>query len=321
VAAKAKQRNFRDIAEDYIEVKSPEWTNAKHAAQWTNTLTEYAYPILGQLLVEDIEAAHIVRVLKPLWDGKKVETGTRLRQRIEKIIDYAIAQGIRTNKENPAMWRGRLIHMLPAPGKIRSVVHHAAMPLQQLGAFMVELRKREGMGAKALDFLTMTAARSGEVRFATWAEIDLKAKLWTVPAEHMKAGEEHRVPLSDQAVALLEAMPRHAESQVIFYSGTGRELSDMTLTKCLRDMGHAATPHGMRSCFRDWASERGYSRELAERALAHAVGSKVEAAYLRTKAVEARRPMMQSWSDFLDRVQPVEGNVADMDAARKKAAA
>lgn len=305
-ALRAKQAaalTFEQCAAKYIKAQAAGWRNPKHAQQWTNTLTTYAYPILGGLLVRDVEVSHVLAVLEPIWTSK-TETASRLRGRIESVLDWATARGYRQGL-NPARWRGHLDNLLASPSKVARVEHHDALPVVEAPAFMVKLRRAAGMGARALEFAILTAARSGEVRGATWDEIDLGAAVWTVPAERMKAGREHRVPLSAPALDLLRALPRISGCPLVFPSSRNGPLSDMTLTATLRRMNVDAVPHGFRSTFRDWAAERtNYPAEVAEMALAHAIGDKVEAAYRRGDLFDKRRRMMDDWAAFLASVEP-----------------
>lgn len=303
-AAVAAALTFEQCAGRYITANEAGWKNVKHGQQWRNTLAQHAYPVIGSLLVRDVALSHVLAVLEPIW-RTKTETASRLRSRMELVLDWATARGYREGL-NPARWRGHLDKLLPAPGKVAKVDHHPALPADDMGAFMERLRAAEGMGARTLEFVILTAARSGEARSATWAEIDRAAKLWIVPAERMKAGKEHRVPLSDAALAVLDAvavLPRLAGSDLVFPAPRGGVLSDMTLTAVLRRLAVPAVPHGFRSTFRDWAAERTtYPNEMAEMALAHTIGNKAEAAYRRGDLMERRRQMMNDWADFLDRM-------------------
>ncbi len=301
-AAVAEALTFEECAEKYIKAHRAGWKNAKHAQQWENTLAQHAYPKLGDVLVRDVRLPQVLAVLEPLWTTTN-ETAVRLRGRIELVLDWATARGLREGP-NPARWRGHLDKLLPKPSKVNNREHHTALQVSDVGAFMVRLRAAEGMGARALEFAILTAARSGEVRGATWGELNLAAKVWTVPADRMKAGKEHRVPLSDEALALLATMPRGKADEPVFKAPRGGVLSDMTLSAVLRRMGVAAVPHGFRSTFRDWAAERtSYPRDAAEMALAHAIGDKVEAAYRRGDLFEKRQLMMADWAAFLARVE------------------
>ncbi len=299
-ASRAAALTFDQCAAKYIEANKAGWKNDKHAQQWGNTLKTYANPVMGSLLVRDVALSHILTVLEPLWQTK-TETASRLRGRIESVLDWATARKYRSG-ENPARWRGHLDKLLPQPKKVSKVEHHTALPIDEVGAFLAELRRQEGMGARALEFTIMTACRSGEVRGATWAEIDTDAKTWTIPAERMKAGKEHRVPLSDAALALLRALPKMAGTDVVFPGTKGQPLSDMTLTAVLRRMEVPVTAHGFRSTFRDWAGERtAHPREVIEHALAHQLKDKAEAAYQRGSLFDKRRRLMDDWTAFLER--------------------
>lgn len=292
-------RTFRDTAEEYVESKRDGWRNEKHRAQWTATLEAYAYPEIGEKDVGEIGIDDVLRVLRPIWSSK-TETATRLRGRIESVLGYAAVRDGRSGI-NPASWRGVLDKILPAPDKVRTREHHPAMPIAEAPAFMLALEEVSGASALALRFLILTAARSGEVRGATWSEVDLQAGIWAVPAERMKAGAAHRVPLSTQALALLQGLPRFAGSELLFPSPRGGQLADMAMTALMRRRGIAYVPHGFRSTFRDWAGDHTeYPREIVEAALAHAVGNRVETAYRRKDALERRRPLMQDWADFLE---------------------
>jgi len=302
-AAMAALITFSEAAKAYIAVKESEWKNAKHGDQWRNTLATYAEPVIGNVFVRDIDQSHILRVLEPIW-MEKTETAKRLRGRIEKVLDWSRVRGYRSG-ENPARWRGHLDTLLQSPGKVQKREHFSALPFNQLGAFLVELRKQEGTGARALEFAILTAARSGEVRGATWSEVDLTDAKWTIPAERMKAKKEHRVALNNEAVALLKTTPEAERTGLIFPNTKGNMLSDMTLTAVLRRMGRSdITAHGFRSTFRDWAGEStAYPREVIEHALAHRLKDKTEASYARGDLFEKRRRMMREWGKFASKVQ------------------
>ncbi len=298
-----KGQTFAAAAAIYITDHAPSWRNAKHASQWANTLTTYAIPVIGAKHVKDVTADDVLKVLRPIW-STKTETATRVRQRIEVVLDWAAAQGWRDgNQRNPATWKGQIAMALPKPRKVSAVEHHAALGYRDLPAFMDKLRAAPGMGAVALQFAILTAARSGEVRGATWGEIDTDAATWTVPAARMKAGREHRVPLPLEALALLAKLPRfepdEGKPDLLFPGVKGQPLSDMTLTACLRRMAAGVTAHGFRSTFRDWAAEAtSHPPEVAEMALAHLVGNATEAAYRRGDLFDKRRALMADWGRY-----------------------
>ena len=296
---KTKNLTFKAAASALIESKRSGWKNAKHAAQWPATLNTYAMPKLGDLDVKVIETADVIAVLKPIWN-EKPETASRLRQRIEAVLDYAAAMGVRTG-DNPARWRGHLDHLLPKPSKVRAVKHHPAMPYADVPVFMASLAQREGISARALEFTILTAARSGETREMRWAEIDLENRMWIIPAERMKAAKEHRVPLSDEALALLGE--HGGDDDLVFGSDTkpGKPISDMSMTAVLRRMKlNGITVHGFRSSFRDWSGETtSFPREVIEAALAHQLKDKAEAAYARGDLLDKRRELMTAWAEFV----------------------
>lgn len=297
-ATQARALTFEQAARACHTAKVTEFRNAKHKDDWISSLERYAFPDLGSIPVSGIEIPHVVRVLEPIWTTK-TETATRVRQRIEKVLDWATVNKYRSG-DNPARWKGVLEHALPKPAKIRKVEHHAALPWRDVGAFMAELRKREGMGARALEFAILTAARSGEVRGATWDEIDLKAKRWTVPADRMKAGKKHVVPLSEPVIRLLKALPRMEGSQFVFPATTGVMLSDMAINAVTRRMDVNAVPHGFRSTFKDWArsSAKKYPDEVSELALAHVNDDKTRAAYARDELLPQRKELMRDWAKY-----------------------
>ncbi|WP_307718601.1 tyrosine-type recombinase/integrase [Massilia violaceinigra] len=296
---RAKMITFDQCASAYIAAHRGSWKNAKHASQWENTLETYAGPIIGAMPVASVDTALVVKVLNPIWQ-EKTETATRLRGRIESILDWATVSKYRVG-ENPARWRGHLENLLADPNKLGRVEHHPALPWQELVEFMVKLRSREGVAARAVDFAILTACRSGEVRGATWAEIDIEGALWTIPSERMKAGREHRVPLSSSAVDILMRMPQ-VDDLVFPGRRQGTALSDMSLTAVLRRMSRPdITVHGFRSTFRDWCAEsvaNSFPREVCEHALAHSLPDKVEAAYRRGDLLVKRTMLMQTWADF-----------------------
>jgi integrase len=286
---------FDKAAVDYIDQHRAGWKNHKHAQQWENTLKKYANPTLGDLSVAAITPVHVLEVLRPIWTTKN-ETATRLRERIEKVIAAADAQAGR-QRLNPARWKGNIDAMLPAPSKVAKVEHHAALPYKQLPGFMQALAERDGVAASALAFTILTAARSGEVRGMTWGELNLRDKLWIIPKERMKSGREHRVPLSDQVLALL---PDAGDaSDLVFPAPKGGALSDAAMSAVLKRMDMEVTVHGFRSAFSDWVTEQTtHSPEAREMALAHAVSSAVEAAYRRGDMFEKRRQLMSDWATY-----------------------
>lgn len=289
---------FRRTAEDYIAVHRSGWKNAKHAEQWHSTLEAYAFPVFGQKHVRDVTKADVLAAIEPLWATKN-ETASRLRSRIELVLGYAMQRELRPEGLNPARWRDNLDATLPRRGRVCKVEHHAALPIDATRDFMIRLGALDGMGARALEFAILTAARSGEVRGATWPEIDLDAAVWSIPAARMKASRAHRVPLSTAALTLLRALPRFAAEPLVFPGSKGA-LSDMTLTAVLRRMKVPVTVHGFRSTFRDWCAERtAVPAEVAEMALAHTIGDQTEAAYRRGDLFEKRRDLMQQWAEFV----------------------
>jgi integrase len=253
--------------------------------------------------VRDIEQSHVLKILEPIW-LEKTETASRLRGRIESVLDWAKVRGYRDG-ENPARWRGHLQMLLQSPGKVQKIEHHPALPYMEIGAFLILLRQQEGIAARALEFAILTAARSGEVRGAIWEEIDLDAALWVIPAERMKAKKEHRVTLNEGAIAILEAIPKEKRAGLVFPNNKGEKFSDMTMTALLRRMKRSdITAHGFRSTFRDWAAEcTNYPREVAEMALAHTIESKVEAAYRRGDLFAKRVRMMRDWWRFTNKTE------------------
>lgn len=299
IAARMSAVSFSKATEQYLEAHEAAWSNPKHRQQWENTLTTYAGPKIGQMLVRDIELPHVLSVLEPIW-REKTETASRLRGRMESVLDWATARGYRSGP-NPARWKGHLDKLLPAPGRIAKTDHHRSLPYEDMPTFFAQLRQQEGSGARALEFVILTAGRSGEVRGATWNEFDLNAGKWVIPASRMKAKKEHRVALSAQAVARVRAQQELRASDFVFPSPReGVMVSDMTLSAVLRRMKVDAVPHGFRSTFRNWAAETtNYPREIAELALAHVVGSEVERAYMRSDLFEKRRALMQDWADFV----------------------
>lgn len=301
--ARKARITFRQSAETYIASQSAAWRNEKHRSQWTNTLVTYAFPKIGNTAVADIETRHVLAVVEPIWTTKR-ETASRVRQRIEAILDWAKAYGHRTG-DNPARLRGHMDKLLPKHHKIAPVEHHAALPFKELPAFLAALRERPGAAAIALRLLIHTAVRTGELINATWEEFDWKDRLWTIDGSRMKAGVTHRVPLSDQAIAILETIRPQEATGFLFPGTKGKPISNMAMLQTLRRMERGdLTVHGFRSSFSDWCAETtDFAAEVREMALAHAVastGSKVEAAYRRGDLLEKRRELMQAWSSFCE---------------------
>jgi integrase len=315
IAASGRGLTFGKAVESYLKAKLDAFKNAKHRQQWENTLSRYALPVLGKMMVQDIAVQDVLRVLQPIWHDK-TETASRLRGRIESVLSWATVAGHRRG-DNPARWAGNLKELLPAPSKVAREGNQPALTLEDAPRWFAALKTRDGMGARALEFLVLTAARSQEVRGATWEEIDLEKALWIAPAARMKMGREHRVPLTAEAVALLKALPRMKDNPLVFPAARGGQLSDMTVSAVMRRMSEAdigeggsgfldrvskrpAVPHGLRSTFRDWAAERtNFPGEMAEVALAHKISNAVEASYRRGDMIEKRRRMMGEWGEFL----------------------
>ena len=298
---------FKQVAGFYITAHEDGWRNAKHRAQWASTLKSYVEPVFGDLPVGKVSIGQVMQVLEPLWKIKP-ETASRLRGRIEAVLDYASARGWRKG-ENPARWKGHLANLLPKRSKFAAVEHHAALPWKECPLFMSSLSEQNGTAALALRFTILTAARTSEVTGATWVEVDLKAKVWTIPGKRMKAAREHRVPLSPAALAVLSNMhtPDAKAEHYLFPGGkTGKGLSNMAMAATLRRMKRGdLTVHGFRSSFRDWCAEMSAApREVAEAALAHTLRDKVEAAYQRGDMLDRRAKLMGEWSEFLS--QPTD---------------
>ena len=299
----ARSITFKEAAEQCIASKKPEWKNAKHTQQWGNSLATYAYPVFGNLSVSDLDTDLVLKAIEPIWITK-AETASRVRQRIETVWDWARARKY-IEGENPARLRGHLDKILAKTAKVKRVKHHAAVPYNQIGSFIKKLRDRKGSSALALEFMIFTAARTGEVRGARWQEIDLTTTVWTIPAHRMKAGQEHRVPLCDRAMEILNRIRSNYNSQEFVFPGwkAGTGLSDGAMLVLLKKMDVGPyTPHGFRSTFRDWAAEQAhqFSNETIELALAHTIKNKAEAAYRRGDQLERRRKLMAAWNRFLD---------------------
>ena len=303
-----KNKTFAECALEFIEVNKAGWRSPKHAKQWESTLQTYAFPTIGNLPVSEIDTGLILGMLQQntskgdetgnLWQ-LKTETASRVRGRVESVLDWAKVRGYREG-ENPARWKGHLDKLLPARSKVQKTEHFAALPYQEISDFMQELRKRKGLSARALEFSILCASRSGEIREARWTEIDLDERLWTIPAERMKAGKEHRIPLSTTATKLLQKLPFLPDCDYVFPSEHGGPLSNGAMMSLLKRMGrNDLTQHGFRSTFRDWAGETtGYPREVIEHALAHQLKDKSEAAYQRGDLLTKRARLMEDWGKY-----------------------
>jgi len=293
---------FDRAAESYIASHRAGWKNAKHADQWVNTLATYASPVIGALPVAEVMTVHVMRVLEPIWRDK-TETATRLRGRIESILAWCTVQGLRTG-DNPAQWRGHLDQLLPKPSAVAKAGNHAALDWRELPAFMPQLRAMPGSGAMLVELCILTACRTSEALLASWSEFDLGAKLWTIPASRMKAGKEHRIPLSDSAMALLARLRAQHDGDLLFPGRAGKPLSNMVGLQVLKRMDRAdLTVHGFRSTFRDWAGEAtAHPREVIEHALAHLLKDKAEAAYARGDLLAKRRVLMADWANYMDKM-------------------
>jgi integrase len=292
----AKSKKFATVAQEYYDAHESSWSNRSWRRQFTATMRDYVYPVIGSLPVAEVDEPLILKILTPIWKEKTV-TAKRVRNRIAAVLDFAAAAKYRTGT-NPARWEGHLEHLLAAPEKLAPVKHHAALPYVEVAAFLSELRAQPGIAARALEFLIMTATRTGEVANATWSEINLRDKVWVIPAERMKAAKEHRVPLSEPALALLRELPREGE-YVFIGNRTGAPISWIAMWRTLRRLRQSITVHGFRSTFRDWAAERtNYPNHVVEQALAHSVGNAVERAYRRGDLFEKRRRLMSDWARY-----------------------
>jgi integrase len=302
IAERARTMTFKDCFEACLRAHEGGWRNAEHRRQWRTSIEQDVLPVIGDLAVDDIGTPHVIKVLEPIWKAKP-ETASRTRGRIERVLAWATVRGFRSG-DNPARWRGHLQEMFPAVGKIAKVNHHEAMPYVDVPAFMAKLREQDHLAARALEFTILTAARTGEVLGAKWNEIDLASKTWTVPASRMKAGKAHKVPLSDRTIEILRNLP-HGDGR-IFDIGKVR----MLLKLCEVHGSAGPTVHGFRSSFRDWCSERtSYPPIVAEQALAHTTGTKVERAYHRTDLFEKRRRLMADWATWCSRPVPTGATV------------
>ena len=302
-AANAKQLTFDACRDAYIAAHRSGWKNIKHGSQWSNTLTTYVSPAFGALPVRAIDTGLVLQVLEPMWNAK-AETASRVRGRIERILDWAKVRGYRDG-ENPARWRGHLDQLLPRRSKVQKVQHHPALPYAELPAFLRAVREQDGVAAQALEFTILTAARTAEAIGATAGEINRREKLWTVPANRMKAGREHRAPLSDRAITIIDELAPLRGDGVYLFPGLRGGLTNMAMLKVLQRMGRTdLTVHGFRSTFRDWAAERtNFPNEVVEMALAHMIGDKVEAAYRRGDLFDKRRRLMDAWADYCEHGQ------------------
>lgn len=291
---------FEQCAQDLLEAKRSGWKNAKHAQQWINTLRDYAFPVIGTKAPADVTLADVKSILLPIWTTK-TETATRVRQRIEAVLDYAAVHDLCDGTRNPARWKGILNKVLPEPGKVSKREHHAASAYTDIPRIMAALREKSHVSAYCLQFTILTAARSGESRGATWDEVDLDARVWTIPSVRMKAAKPHRVPLSDAAMKILTNMQewKLRNNPKVFPGARGGLLSDVAVNKTLHSVITDVTVHGFRSSFRDWGAEQtNFPAAVLEQALAHTNPNKVEAAYQRSDLFELRRKLMQMWADF-----------------------
>jgi Arm DNA-binding domain len=319
IARQTATITFHEAAQKVAAFKATEFKNAKHARQWPSTLETYAFPVIGKLPVADVALEHVVSVLEPHWLDK-TETMKRLRGRLEKVLAWATVSGYRTG-DNPARWKGNLDAVLPQPGKVAKVKHFERVPIDDIGAFMQQLRQRDGMAARSVEYQILTATWSAAVRFARWGEIDFERKVWTIPGVRLlKRGEmaQFRVPLSDDAIALLRGLEQGDEDQLLFFAPRGGALSDMSLSAVMRRMGLTATVHGTaRSTFKDWAVERtSYDNIVSEAALAHVNGCKVEQSYRRGDLFERRRKLMNAWAKFCASLPRAKGEVVELAARR-----
>jgi integrase len=298
-----KVTTFEDAAERYIAAHESSWRNAKHRYQWRATLRDYAFPVIGNKDVAAVDLDDVLRILEPIWT-EKGETATRLRGRIEAVLDWCKVRGLR-DAENVARWKGHLKHLLPARNKQNGIQHYAALPWREIPEFMARLRAVDAIGARALEFTILTAARTVETLGAQWSEIDFAASVWQVPGSRMKAGKEHRVPLTAEALAILGDIPRLHGNPFIFPGvKKGRGLSNLAMLMTLRRIRPGLTVHGFRSSFRDWAGEStGFAREIAEASLAHTIGNAVERSYRRGDFFDKRCRLMASWATYCGRVQ------------------
>jgi integrase len=320
---RAKAWSFQDCAEAYIAAHRGEWKNPKHAAQWSSTLETYAYPVFGSRPVGVIDTHLVLEAIEPIW-ATKTETASRLRGRIEKILGWAAFRGFRQG-ENPARWKDHLDHHLPARTDVCKVQHHASLPYSQLASFMNDLRGRVGVSARALEFAILCASRSGEVREATWDEFDLTRRIWTIPADRMKAAREHVVPLSDAALRILVAQQAALQPKIregpryVFHAPRGGAFSDAVFRALFERMGRSGiTQHGFRSTFREWAGEMtSHPREVVEHALAHLLADKAEAAYQRGSLLPKRKTLMNDWAAYCSKSAPESDYESDRPSDKR----
>lgn len=314
--AAANKVTFQQATESCIASLREEWKNEKHSAQWANTLTTYAYPFIGKMSVDQITTEHVLKVLEPIWITK-TETATRVRQRIEKVLDWAKARKLRDG-DNPASLKGGLGQLLPRASKVIKREHQPALPYARIHEFMTALRAKNGVSAKALEFLILTAARTGEVIGAKWEEIDMSGGVWTIPKERMKAGREHRIPLCTRTMAILKELQEVATGEYVFSGGKGKPLSNAAMLALMKGMEpyQGYVPHGFRSTFRDWAAETtNFANETLELALAHTIKNQAEAAYRRLDQLEKRVALMQQWQTYTE-TAPQVGTVTTMSKRR-----
>lgn len=312
---KHKGTTFRECAEALIASHEGTWRSEEHRRQWRSSMLLDVYPTIGNVPVQAIDTPMVLKVLEPKWK-KKPETMSRIRGRIESVLDWAKARGIRNGSENPARWSGHLDHLLPAVGKVKPVRHHAALPYDEVGWFMAQLRAQDGIRQRALEFIVLTAARAGEALNATWGEVDLTTMIWTIPAKRMKGGREHRVPLSPRASEILKTMRPGKPGHLIFPARADRPLLTPEIDRIRNAIKPGITTHGFRSAFKDWCSEQtSFPNEVSEAALAHGVGDRVEAAYRRGDLFKKRRRLMDAWAEFCGRVGEA-GKVVPIGAAK-----
>jgi integrase len=320
IAARANQITFDEAITQCMAAKSSEWKNIKHGQQWQNTLTTYASPLLGKMPVDLITTELVHKVLQPIWQTK-TETATRVRQRIESVLDWCKARGY-CKGDNPARLKGALGELLPKSQKIKKVEHHPAIPYRQINEFVNDLRKQGGTAPLALEFMLLTAARTGEVVAAQWDEVDFDAQVWVVPALRMKAGKEHRIPLSTRALEILRVLQATKQNVFVFPGHSVQKNSHMSTGTCRIVMKRMAnfseyTPHGLRSTFRDWAAETtSFANETLELALAHTIANKAEAAYRRQDQLEKRAKLMQMWCQFVDSLA-MTNSISNLQKAQK----